>query len=264
MLICQIEKDEDYISTVVKLGSLAEEVIKQNNAIDIYEEYFAGKCCFIHCFPSLVDMLCLLWWRKFDQIMSVLNYALYADLPSQHLSEPPTAKTLTVLRDPSQIKRGAQAISWHPDGSAKLAAAYSIFEFQKQPDGMSAHSYVWDIHNPSNPDITLMPQMPLVSLAYNLKDHNIVGAGQYNGQFVFFDVRKGSSAVDSTPIEHSHRNPVHDFSWTQSKTGTELMSCSTDGSVLWWDLRKLGEPLESLVISQYYGVPFTFSQPCCK
>ncbi len=38
----QIEKDEDYILTVVKLGNLAEELIKQNNAIDIYEEYFAG------------------------------------------------------------------------------------------------------------------------------------------------------------------------------------------------------------------------------
>lgn len=75
----------------------------------------------------------------------------------------------------------------------------------------------------------------------------MLGAGQYNGQFTFFDLRKGSGPVDATPVERSHRGPVHDFAWTQSKTGTELMSCSTDGMVLWWDLRKLGEPLEELV-----------------
>lgn len=28
---------------MAKLGTLAEELIKQNNAIDIYEEYFAGE-----------------------------------------------------------------------------------------------------------------------------------------------------------------------------------------------------------------------------
>lgn len=152
-----------------------------------------------------------------------------------------------MLRDPSRVKRGAQAISWHPDGSGKLAVAYSVLEFQKQPDGMPAHSYVWDVSNPNAPDVTLAPQIPLVSIAYNLKDQNIIGAGQYNGQFGFFDVRKGSGVVDSTPVEHSHRDPVHHFAWTQSKTGTELMTCSTDGSVLWWDLRKMGEPLETLV-----------------
>lgn len=39
----QIEKDEDYIKTVIRLGGIVEELIKQNNAIDIYEEYFAGE-----------------------------------------------------------------------------------------------------------------------------------------------------------------------------------------------------------------------------
>ncbi len=40
----KVEKDEDYIRTVVRLGGLVEDLIKQNNAIDIYEEYFAGGC----------------------------------------------------------------------------------------------------------------------------------------------------------------------------------------------------------------------------
>ena len=38
----KIEKDEDYIKTIASRAGEVEELIKQNNAIDIYEEYFAG------------------------------------------------------------------------------------------------------------------------------------------------------------------------------------------------------------------------------
>ena len=75
-----MEKDEDFIKTVAALGSLAEEVVKTNNAIDIYEDFFAG--------------------RQLEQN-----------------TEAPYAKTLTVLRDPSSVKREAQYLSWHPDGA---------------------------------------------------------------------------------------------------------------------------------------------------
>jgi len=51
-----------------------------------------------------------------------------------------------------------------------------------------------------------------------------------------------------TPIEHSHRDPAYKTIWLQSKTGTECFSSSTDGQVLWWDIRKLGQPTESLVL----------------
>ena len=41
---------------------------------------------------------------------------------------------------------------------------------------------------------------------------------------------------------------MYDFAWLQSKTGSEAVSVSTDGNVLWWDIRRLGEPLESLTL----------------
>lgn len=37
----------------------------------------------------------------------------------------------------------------------------------------------------------------------------VLGAGQYNGQFAVFDMRQGSNAVDATPIEKSHRHASH-------------------------------------------------------
>ncbi|KAL3145226.1 Dynein, 70 kDa intermediate chain, flagellar outer arm [Trebouxia sp. C0010 RCD-2024] len=209
----KVEKDEEYIKSVTALGAVIEDLVKANNAVDIYEEYFAGK---------------------------VLEQS----------TEAPSAKTLAVLRDPCKGKRGAQYLSWHPDGSRKVAVAYSILEFQQQPENSPMSSYIWDVSNPNTPDFELIPQSQLTSINFNLKDTSLVGAGQYNGQFAYFDMRKGSTPVEASPVEHSHRDPVYDFAWLQSKTGTECMSVSTDGSVLWWDIRKLGEPTESLVLKE--------------
>lgn len=40
-------------------------------------------------------------------------------------------------------------------------------------------------------------------------------------------------------IEKSHHDPVTDVFWVQSRTGNECVSSSTDGQLLWWDIRKL-------------------------
>ena len=63
----KVEKDDDYIKQIKALGDAVEGDIKQNYAIDIYQEYFAGE---------------------------------YAD----HSSEPPSAKTLSVFKDPSEVR----------------------------------------------------------------------------------------------------------------------------------------------------------------
>ena len=41
---------------------------------------------------------------------------------------------------------------------------------------------------------------------------------------------------------------MYDIAWLQGKTAFECASTSTDGQVLWWDIRKLGEPSEKLVL----------------
>jgi hypothetical protein len=62
----------------------------------------------------------------------------------------------------------------------------------------------------------------------------------------YWDTRKGPQPVDTTPIEH--RDPAYKTIWLSSKTGTEFFSASSDGQVLWWDTRKLGEPTERLYL----------------
>ena len=67
------EKDEEYKGSVKYLGPIVARCMKQNNTIDIYQEYFEG-------------------------------------VNSDHSSEPPSARGLAVFRDPNDIKRSATSV----------------------------------------------------------------------------------------------------------------------------------------------------------
>ena len=86
----QVEKDEHYIKTMLGLCAAAEEIVKQNNAIDIYEEY----------------------WADVDDVDA-------ADLDT----EAANMSTISQLRPPSAAGQhcAVQNVSWHPDGSHKVA-----------------------------------------------------------------------------------------------------------------------------------------------
>ncbi|KAF8065447.1 ODA6 [Scenedesmus sp. PABB004] len=210
----KVEKDEDYIRTVVALGASIEGL---NNAIDIYEEYFVG----------------------------------YA---ADHSGEPPSARSLTVLKDPAPAPRPVAHVAWLPDGGGRAVVCYGSTAFQAAPSpGVSTSSYVWDLANPTAPDAELAPSSALLVSRFNAKDGALLGGGQYNGQFAVFDTRKGAAPVDVTPMDVSHTDPIFDFAWLQSKSGAEAMSVSTDGSVLWWDIRKLSEAVEAMPLREKGG-----------
>ncbi|TPX68025.1 hypothetical protein SpCBS45565_g03401 [Spizellomyces sp. 'palustris'] len=207
----KVEKDDEYIRAVQSMGNSMEHCIKQNNAIDIYEEYFADG-------PDAISV------------------------------ETPSAKSLNVYRDPNPLKRAATYVSWYPDDGHKIAVAYSMLQFQSMPANMSYDSYIWDVENPNTPDQTLTPPSPLVSIKYNPKDPHVLVGGCYNGLISYWDTRKGSFPVDTSAVDRSHRDPVYNLSWVQSKSGSEFFSVSSDGQVLWWDIRKLAEPTENLLL----------------
>ena len=218
----KVEKDEDYKGAVKALGPIVARCLKQNNTINIYEEYFAGT-------------------------------------NDDHSSEPPSAKGLAVFKDPNEIKRTATSINWHPDPSApaKIAVSYSILTFQDPRftnSRMPHQSYVWDILNPNTPDAELAPPSPLCCLRFNPKNTDSLVGGSYNGLITFYDLRRaGGVGRETLPqgtsvIEKSHHDPVYDVFWINSKTGNQCVSVSTDGQMLWWDTRKLNEPTDSLLM----------------
>ena len=88
--LIQVEKDETYIKTIVSLCAIAEEVVKQNNAIDIYEEY---------------------WAENGDTDVASLD------------TEVANMSTILQLKPPSSAKQHhpAHNVSWHPDGSQKVS-----------------------------------------------------------------------------------------------------------------------------------------------
>lgn len=207
----KVEKEENYMNTIINLGNSVEHVIKQNNAIDIYELYFN-------------------------------------EMNAEQVDEVPSAKTINVFRDPNPIKRTANHISWYIDGPKKIAASYCNLEFQQNRNETCVDSYIWDVENPNKPEMTLKPISPLVCIEFNPKDTHVLVGGCYNGQVCIFDTRKGSQPVEISLIEKSHRDPAYRTIWVQSKTGSEFFSSSTDGQVLWWDYRKLQDPIETLTL----------------
>lgn len=62
--------------------------------------------------------------------------------------------------------------------------------------------------------------------------------------------------TDTTLLEKSHHDPVYDIYWlTVGKTGTECVSTSTDGRLLWWDMKKLGDgPVDEIVLSEQFNI----------
>lgn len=82
----RIERDEDYIQLLQRLVEGTEPFLKQNNALDIYEMYFDGT--------------------TFD-----------------HSTETPSARTLTVFRDPVQdgVRRSASYLCMHPGGKSDIS-----------------------------------------------------------------------------------------------------------------------------------------------
>ena len=106
-------------------------------------------------------------------------------------------------RDPHNVRRTANHISWYADGARKIAVSYCNLEFQSAASDSFIDSYIWDIgtgirvffsleiallhsnnvvENPTKPDFYLKPISPLVCVEFNPKDtHQLVG-GCYNGQ----------------------------------------------------------------------------------
>uniref|UniRef100_A0A1A9VG63 Uncharacterized protein n=1 Tax=Glossina austeni TaxID=7395 RepID=A0A1A9VG63_GLOAU len=207
----KIEKDENYINEVMNLTKPMEQYILQNNAVNIYENYFENS-------------------------------------EPAPLPEPCHSRTINVYRDPNPIKVPVTHLSWSPDGGLRMAISHCDMKFQGDKTGQKCNSYIWEVENPNEPYITLEPKVPCVCLEYNQKDPTSLVSGMYNGQVAAWDTRHGRFPVMISEREICHRDPVNSVLWNNSKSGTEFFSGASDGQVLWWDTRKLNEPLDRLLM----------------
>ncbi|XP_057659337.1 dynein intermediate chain 3, ciliary-like [Diorhabda carinulata] len=207
----KIEKDEQFYHVMMALFKNMEGCILQNNAVNIYQQYFS-------------------------------------DIEQTPFVERSSARTVNVYQDQSTPTRPVTHISWSPDNQKKLAVSHCNLVFQSVVAKQANVSYIWEVENPNRPLYTLKPEQSIVCLEYNQKDPNILVSGQTNGQVALWDVRKSIEPVDMCARESSFIDPVLNVLWINSKTGTEFFSSSSDGQIKWWDTRKLSDPTDTLLL----------------
>ncbi len=98
--------------------------IKQNNAIDIYENYFQN---------IEADVVEEAPYAKTINIYR--QNSLYRFISSNYF----------IFSDPHNVRRTANHISWNADGARKLAVSYCNLEFQSATNDTFIDSYIWDI-----------------------------------------------------------------------------------------------------------------------
>jgi len=158
-------------------------------------------------------------------------------------------KTIALFKDPADEKRSVTKVGWHPEGPTKIVGSYSNLRFQRMSDEMPMASFIWDINERNMPLTELRTTSPLVCCQYNHKNSDCLIGGCYSGLLNYYDLRKGPSPVSKSAVEVSHYDPVYDVVWLQSKTGTECASVSSDGRLLFWDVRKMTEIVDECVLT---------------
>jgi len=76
----------------------------------------------------------------------------------------------------------------------------------------------------------------IITLAFNNKHQNLLGAGCANGTAVIFDLNN-SKILAISRLEESHSESISDFVWLKSRNGYEFVTTSTDGKVIWWEIK---------------------------
>jgi dynein intermediate chain 2, axonemal len=220
----RLDKDPQFSSVLKQLVTDVQSVIDQNNAIDMFENYFAGE--------------------SVDHAMHNLS-----------------ASTLAVFKDQvlEEDRRLVSKICWHPDPSvARFLASYIRSPLASNNDEeVPRSSFIWDAQNANLPLGELLTSSPLTCAQYLPKNPDIIASGTHSGLLVHYDIRQGWKPAGISNFENSHFCPVSDFAWLQSKTNSECVTSSVDGKVLWWDIRNLAAPTDSCQLAaQEGGRPF--------
>ena len=203
------EKGEGFAEKVVNLIENTEDILKQNLRIDVYEDYFDESKYIKDAVPV-------------DESYSI--------------------KIKTVFKDICPYKRSISKVCFSPEEQNKIAIAYKIHDSDNSIliDKNKLPCLIWDINNPNVPLSILYPtnNSEIITCAFNSKYPNILGCGCSNGNVIIFDIKTSKQLVTSK-LEYCHSESIRDFVWLKSKFGTEFVTTSTDGKVIWWDIRDL-------------------------
>ena len=199
------EKGDKFELKIRELIANTEKIIHQNQLMDVYEEYFDEK-------------------------------------KKEVISDNFEANIKMVFKDPEPYKRSVVKVAWivpeEKEEQTRIAVAYKLLKDQDEdiPPNYLPPALVWDIEKPNAPINTIRHTSEIVTVAFNNKHSHILGVGCANGTAGVYDLDE-NKWIGFTKVENSHTEPVSDFVWLKSKNSNEFVTSSTDGSVIWWEIK---------------------------
>ena len=186
--IKKVEKSEDYLDSAIIFSGVSEEKVKQNLALEIYEEYFDRE---------------------------------------DPATEPEEAgvKTIFSYPDPSKLSGGqtrpVSGMSFSPGGGDQLAISYCSQEFLEAITwSLPTCGYVLDLRDPTRHLACLSSPSCITNIQYS-RQPSLLAGGCYSGQVCWWDLRAGGRPTTVT-ASSAHTDPVYCLVWTSSKAGTEV------------------------------------------
>lgn len=195
------KNDENFPQKVKILIATTTAILKQNLRMDIYEEYF-------------------------DETEVGASEDIFS------------AKIKTVFKDIDKYKRSVTKIVFSPDEEqSRIAVAYRLRKNQSIEPNYKFPCLVWDLNNPNSPINTMVCDSEITAVAFNSKQTNLLGVGCANGTAMIFDLHTSKIVASTKSEDFSHSEAVSDFIWIKSRTGMEFVTTSTDGKVIWWEIK---------------------------
>ncbi|KAJ9446520.1 Dynein intermediate chain 3 [Diplonema papillatum] len=214
----KIEREEAYATSVAKLAASMSRRLKENNAIDCYENY---------AFPTRPGQ------QPTDSCI--------------HL-QTPSVSCLQIISIMENDRGSVSQTSWASPERLAVAIRCPL-----SSELVPCESQVWDISRPLQPAASLLPRKGwLSSVAFAPKECNVVAGGGVDGTVQWWDIRTGPKPAVHSGQSDSHSDEVCSIRWLTAKSG-EALSTSLDGTVRVWDMRNLSAPLPPTAILRLTG-----------
>ncbi|XP_072931544.1 dynein intermediate chain 3, ciliary-like [Epargyreus clarus] len=206
----RIERDDNYVDSVLSLYPEFVHYIDQNNAIEMYNMYFK-------------------------------------DMPPEQVVEKSSIRVKNVFKD--MEKRPIGCLGWTYEDEPKLVAGYCDKKFPVcDTTEENITCFVWNVEIPHIPYAEFCGPSACWQVACSPVHPSVIVGGLRDGRVCIFDIRNGKEPSILSEMHLAHRDPVSSLLYIHSRLNNEFFSASTDGQCMWWDIRNISSPIDKLMI----------------
>ncbi|XP_022220015.1 dynein intermediate chain 3, ciliary [Drosophila obscura] len=220
----KVEREDSWGEQVTDIIRSMMNVAEQNNAINIYQNFFADLS------PEL----------------------------GQDLRQRFTARVVNVFHDLWVPPRQMNVVDWMPNNEKQFMAQFTN-QYRLRPDGEKLVPgdawnggengfYIWEVNNPLKPKLFYDSNEVVSRAKICPKDENNLAGGTWSGKVCIWSTFKSGPPLRICPLETAHRENTKALCWVHSKSNTEFYTGSLDGSIKYWDTRDLMMPVHELLL----------------